>query len=252
MTDNTQRFSDRVDNYVRYRPGYPADIIPLLRETLPLSIHAHLADVGSGTGKLTELFLEAGYLVAGVEPNDEMRLAGEELLAQYPAFISIAGTAEATTLPGQSVDAVLAGQAFHWFDREGAKTEFRRILKPGGFVVLIWNERSEASPFLQAYEQFLHRFSRDYAEVNHRHIDSAVFDQFFGPGQYVVKTLINHQDFDFEGLTGRYLSSSYSYTPAHPAYPEAITELRRLFDAWQQQGTVRFDYRTMLYFGQLH
>lgn len=251
MTDNTKRFSDRVDNYVRYRPGYPAELVPLLRETLPLPANAHLADIGSGTGKLTEEFLSAGYVVAGVEPNEEMRLAGEALLAHYPAFISVDGTAEATTLPDKSADGVLAGQAFHWFDRQRARIEFRRILKPGGPVVLIWNERSEASPFLNDYEQFLHRFSRNYADVNHRRIDAAVFDQFFGAGQYAVKTLANHQDFDFDGLTGRYLSSSYSHTPAHPAYAEAVNELRRLFEVHQQRGMVRFEYQTMIYYGPL-
>lgn len=251
MTNNTKRFSNRVANYVRYRPGYPLELLNFLRDTLGLQPNAHIADIGSGTGKLTELFLSAGYIVAGVEPNDDMRAAGEELLARYPTFVSVNGTAEGTTLPDHSADVILAGQAFHWFDRARAGAEFRRVLKPGGWVLLIWNERSEASPFLRDYDQFLRQFSTDYADVNHRHIDGAVFDQFFGAGQYRVETFVNYQDFDFAGLTGRYLSSSYSYAETHPTHSDAIRELRRLFELYQQQGLVRFDYQTRVYAGRL-
>lgn len=250
MTDNTKRFSDRVANYIQYRPGYPDELLPFFQDTLGIHTNAHLADIGSGTGKLTELFLKAGYIVAGVEPNDEMRLAGEAMLAGYPTFVSIDGTAENTTLPDQSADLIVAGQAFHWFDRAQAGVEFRRVLKPGGWAALIWNERSEASPFLRDYDQFLHQYSTDYAEVHHRHIDRAVFDDFFGVGQYRVETFANYQDFDFTGLTGRYLSSSYSYAETHPAHADTIRELRRLFDAYQQKGIVRFAYETRVYAGQ--
>ncbi|WP_461055037.1 class I SAM-dependent methyltransferase [Spirosoma arcticum] len=250
MTDNTHRFSDRVANYVRYRPGYPPQLLDFFRNTLGLQPNAHVADIGSGTGKLTELFLSAGYVVAGVEPNDEMRAAAEDLLAQYPTFISVNGTAEETTLPDHSADLILAGQAFHWFDRARAGAEFRRVLKPGGWAALIWNERSEASPFLRDYDQFLHQFSTDYADVHHRHIDRAVFDEFFGAEQYQTATFANHQDFDFTGLTGRYLSSSYSYAETHPAHADAIRELRRLFNNHQQNGLIRFEYKTVVYAGR--
>jgi SAM-dependent methyltransferase len=252
MTDNTKRFSDRVTNYIRYRPGYPAQLLDFFRDTLALKPDAQLVDVGSGTGLLTELFLQAGYAVTGVEPNDEMRLAGEELLANYPAFTSVNGTAEATTLPDQVADVILAGQAFHWFDRARAGAEFRRVLKPGGYVALIWNERQETSPFLHGYEAFLHQFSTDYAQVNHRNIDEAVFDAFFGAGQYQTATFDNHQDFDFAGLRGRYLSSSYSYPETHPNHAEAIANLRRLFDQYQQNGLVRFAYQTTVFAGKLN
>lgn len=251
MTDNTQRFSDRVANYVQYRPGYPAELLDFFGDTLCIQPNAQIADIGSGTGKLTELFLEAGYVVAGVEPNDDMRLAGEALLAPYPTFVSVSGTAENTTLPDQSADVILAGQAFHWFDRARAGAEFRRVLKPGGWVALIWNERSEASPFLRDYDRFLHEFSTDYAEVYHRHIDQTVFDEFFGAGRYQTATFVNYQDFDFDGLTGRYLSSSYSYAQTHPKHPAAVGELRRLFELRQQNGIVRFAYETRVYAGQL-
>lgn len=251
MTDNTKRFSDRVANYVQYRPGYPAALLPFLQETLALPPQAQLADIGSGTGKLTELFLEAGYAVTGVEPNDEMRLAGEKLLAHYPAFTSVNGTAEHTTLPDHAFDLVLAGQAFHWFDQQQAGVEFRRINKETGWVALIWNERNSDSPFLADYEQFLYDYSNNYAKVNHRHIDKAVFDAFFGEGNYGVNTFTNYQDFDFTGLAGRYQSSSYAYTETHPGYPEAMEKLGQLFGQYAQNGLIRFEYLTNVNYGRL-
>lgn len=251
MTDNTKRFSDRVTNYIRYRPGYPPELLPFFRETLQLQPNDRIVDIGSGTGKLAELFLSAGYAVTGVEPNDEMRTAGENALASYDQFTSVNGTAERTTLTDHSFDFVLAGQAFHWFDPQLARREFRRVKSEKGWIVLIWNERDSQSPFLAEYERFLHEYASQYADVNHRNIDRAVFDAFFGDGQYGVQTFANQQSFDRAGLVGRYASSSYAYTETHPRYADAIRQLSQLFDAHHQNGRVRFAYRTMIYYGQL-
>jgi SAM-dependent methyltransferase len=129
----TERFSGRAEGYAKYRPGYPGEVLGLLEERCGFDRVWIVADVGSGTGNLARLFLENGNAVYGVEPNEEMRGAGERALASYERFVSLAGTAEATTLPDGSVDLVSAGQAFHWFDRERTREEFRRILKPGGW-----------------------------------------------------------------------------------------------------------------------
>src|SRR6266849_5725481 len=154
MEDSLPRFTRRVENYVKYRPGYPQAIIDLLQKECQLTTNAVIADVGSGTGKLTELFLKNGYRVLGIEPDTDMRAAAEQLLQKYPRFTSIAAPAEATTLADQSVDVVTAGQAFHWFDRELARREFARILVPNGWVVLVSNiQRTAGTPFLVALEQ---------------------------------------------------------------------------------------------------
>ena len=137
--ESTQRFSVRVENYVRYRPGYPREILELLRERYDLTQGSEITDVGSGTGALARMFLKNGNRVCGGEPNAEMRRAGERLLAAFPRFTSVEATAEATTLPDRSADFVTAGQAFHWFDPGSARRELGRILKPRGLVVLVWN-----------------------------------------------------------------------------------------------------------------
>src|SRR5581483_4013685 len=136
-----QRFSSRVNDYVLYRPGYPAQILELLKTECGLTGDSEIADIASGTGIFTRMLLENGNRVFGVEPNDDMRKAGESFLASYRNFTSVAGTAEATTLADHSVDFVTAAQAAHWFHRERARKEFVRILRPGGWTVLIWNER---------------------------------------------------------------------------------------------------------------
>src|SRR5262245_36850681 len=185
MVDPTLRFSSRVENYVKYRPGYPPAVLELLAATCGLTPESLLADIGSGTGLLAELFLKNGNRVFGVEPNPEMRAAGERLLGDLPGFTSVDGTAEVTTLPAQSVDFVMAGQAFHWFDRVRARAEFERILKPGGWVVLVWNERrTDSTPFLTSYERLLETYATDYALVNHKQIDQAMIGAFFAPGAY--------------------------------------------------------------------
>jgi SAM-dependent methyltransferase len=252
MVDSTRRFSKRVDNYVKYRPSYPPAVIELLAAACGLTPEALIADIGSGTGLLTELFLKNGNRVLGVEPNREMREAAERLLASAPGFTSVDGTAEATTLAAGSVDFVTAGQAFHWFDRARARAEFVRILKPHGWVALVWNDRRIASsPFLAGYDQLLATYGNDYAQVNHKLIDPGIIGSFFMPSTWGVQKFENVQVFDFDGLKGRLLSSSYTPEPTQPSYQPMLDALRTLFATHQRDGQVAFEYDTTVYYGRL-
>jgi ubiquinone/menaquinone biosynthesis C-methylase UbiE len=198
------------------------------------------------------MLLGSGSRVFGVEPNREMREAGERFLAGQPHFTSVAGSAEATTLPAGSIHIITAGQAFHWFDRPAARREFQRILQPGGWVVLLWNDRNTSDrPFFRAYEQLLLTYGTDYAQVNHKNMDAQLIGDFFGPGGYGEASYPNDQTFDFAGLKGRLLSSSYAPEPGHPQHAPMLIALQTLFDAYQINGTVTFDYDTTVYYGQL-
>ena len=251
MLDPTKRFSNRVENYVKYRPGYPRGVISLLEAECGLTPESVIADLGSGTGFLSELFLKHGNRVFGVEPNCEMRTAGEEMLAKYPKFSSIDATAESTTLVNASVDFITAGQAFHWFDREKARAEFERILKRVGWVVLLWNGfRVETSPLNNAYQQLVLKYGTDYQEVR-REVIGCEVESFYSPGDCQCRRFVFQQGFDFEGLKGRLLSSSYAPEPDHPNYEPMLRELRDIFDANQKDGKVVFHYETELYYGRL-
>lgn len=250
--DPTKRFSDRVAYYIKYRPQYPAQILEVLTTDCGLTLTSVIADIGSGTGFLAERFLENGNTVFGVEPNDEMRQAGENLLAHYDNFISINGSAEATTLTSSSFDFVTAGQAFHWFDVERCKKEFARILKSTGWAVLIWNDRkTNATEFLKAYEELLVKCSTDYQQVDHKKVDAGILTQFFGDKDFSVRIHDNYQILDYEGLEGRLLSSSYVPAKGHPKYPAMLAELKQLFANFQKDGKVILEYETKMYFGQL-
>lgn len=250
--DPKQRFTNRVDDYIRYRPRYPDALIPLLVREFGLAAHEVVADVGSGTGILSELFLQFGCTVFGVEPNREMREAGERLMAGHARFRSIDGSAEATTLPAASVDWITAGQAFHWFDVDRARTEFVRILRPGGRVLLIWNNRLEDTPFLQAYERMLHEFGTDYAAVKHQNVESdGRIERFFAPRGFERRQLDNAQTHDWHALCGRTRSASYVPAPGQPGHEALMAALRRVFDAHAEGGLVTFRYDTRLYVGRL-
>jgi SAM-dependent methyltransferase len=251
VKDATQRFSSRVNNYVLYRPGYPPEILRLLQSECGLTAESVIADIASGTGIFTRLLLENGNRVFGVEPNDEMRQAGERFLESYPRFTSVAGTAEATTLPDRSVDIITAAQAAHWFDRETARREFIRILKLGGWTVLVWNERRTASTaFLREYERLLLVYGTDYQEVRHERTTAEIAG-FFSPSPFRSCAFETSQEVDYTGLEGRLLSSSYTPTPDHPNYEPMLRELRRIFDAHQVGGRVALEYNTLVYYGQL-
>jgi SAM-dependent methyltransferase len=245
----TSRFSDRVENYILYRPGYPQEALDSLKTECGLTPADAIADIASGTGIWTSQLLENGNPVFGVEPNADMREAGERLLATFPRFSSIAGTAEMTTLPDHSVDFVTAAQAAHWFDRERARREFVRILKPGGWLVLLWNERlTDSTKFLRDYEHLLLTYGTDYDEVRHERTTDAV-NKFFDPVPYQERTFQVRQEFDYAGVEGRLLSSSYAPGPEHPQHEPMLRELRRIVAACAVEGTVTFEYKTRMYFG---
>jgi len=247
----TSRFSDRVENYVRYRPGYPPGALQALQTQCRLAPDHVIADIASGTGIWSRMLLENGNPVFGVEPNTEMRQAGERLLAGFPNFTSVAGTAEATTLLDKSVDFVTAAQAAHWFDRERARREFLRILKPGGWLVLLWNERlTDSTAFLRAYEELLLTFGTDYRDVRHERTTDAV-NEFFDPTPYQEQVFEMRQEFDYAGLEGRLLSSSYAPGPEHANHAPMLREVRCIFEAHAESGRVNFDYKTRVYFGRL-
>ena len=251
MSDPKKRFSNRVENYIRFRPGYPDAVLDLLTEECGLNQQSIIADIGSGTGILSELFLKNGNQVFGVEPNAPMREAGEKLLERYSNFTSIHGAAEATTLSDNTFDFVVAGQAFHWFDQECARAEFSRILKPSGWVILLWNERRiDSTPFLRAYEQTLLKFGTDYEEVRHERVYKDV-ESFFSPREFKLRTFDNRQCFDFQGVKGRLLSSSYVPAPGHEDFETMLEELRNIFGEHQNAGKVAFEHDTRVYFGQL-
>jgi SAM-dependent methyltransferase len=247
----TSRFSDRVENYVRYRPGYPPEVLKELKAECGLAPIHVIADIASGTGIWTRVLLENGNPVFGVEPNSEMRAAGERLLAAFPKFRSVAGTAEVTTLADQSVDFVTAAQAAHWFDRARARREFVRLLKPGGWLVLLWNERlTDSTAFLRDYEQLLLTYGTDYQDIRHEHTTSEV-NEFFDPAPFQERAFAMRQEFDYAGVEGRLLSSSYAPGPDHAQHAPMLRELRRIFDACSIEGRVAFEYKTRLYFGRL-
>jgi ubiquinone/menaquinone biosynthesis C-methylase UbiE len=246
----TERFSSRARNYARSRPSYPKETMEILKQECGLTPNSIIADIASGTGLFTRFLLENGNRVYGVEPNEAMRNAGQEYLASYPNFTSVIGSAEATTLSDACVDVVTAAQAAHWFDRGSAIKEFRRILKPRGYLVLLWNDRQiDAAPFDREYEAMLDQYGTDYAEVKRRDNASA---EFFGSIPCHLRALPNFQEFDYEGLEGRLLSSSYAPQAGHPAHAPMLKELRRIFEQYQHAGFVRMEYRTKLYFGQLN
>jgi len=251
VSNATSRFSDRVENYVRYRPGYPPEALQVLKDECGLRPEHVVADIASGTGKWTRTLLENGNTVFGIEPNTEMRQAGEKLLAEFPKFCSSAGTAEGTTLADASVDFITAAQGAHWFDRAASRREFTRILKPGGWLVLLWNERMvDETAFLRDYERLLLTYGTDYEVVRHERTTDEIND-FFAPVSYEERVFPLQQEFDYAGLEGRLLSSSYAPAAGHPKHAPMLTELRRIFDEHAVRGRVGVDYRTRVYFGKL-
>jgi len=227
-----------------------------------------IADVGSGTGILTELFLKNGNTVIGVEPDPTMRAGAKEYLKDFPNFVSLAGSAEATALPDQSVDSIAVGQAFHWFDLKKTRPEFKRILKPGGWVVLVWNgQRVGGTPFLDELQRFWEdeRFTKRSSSQSHARqekraqtyrlnpglVREELLDPFFGPGEYVQKIFDNPLYCDLDGLKGRILSNALALEPDDQLYSEMLEAIEKIFTEHQVNGMVTIEHDTRVVYGQL-
>jgi ubiquinone/menaquinone biosynthesis C-methylase UbiE len=244
----TGRFSSRVENYVRYRPDYPYEIIELMVGEMGLNENSLVADIGSGTGIFTKLLLGANCTVYGVEPNRAMRQAGDEFLKDFPKFKSVNGTAENTNLPAESIDYITSAQAFHWFDPERAKQEFRRILRPEGYIVLVWNERKlDADTFSSDYGRFLIEQGDDYENIRKSHAHKATIKKFFND-DFTVKSYSNVQTLDYEGLKGRTLSSSYMPSEQDARFPAMIEALGQIFARHNDAGKVKIYYDTKVFY----
>jgi ubiquinone/menaquinone biosynthesis C-methylase UbiE len=254
MGDTYSHYSQTVENYRRYRPHYPRQLVGWLKAECGLLPTQRIADIGAGTGLLTELLLEHGYQVYAVEPNPDMRLAAEHLLDSYPLFSSIAATAEATTLADHSVDMITVGNAFHWFKHEQARQEFSRILSPQGWVVLLWNlERNNGSPFAVAFEQFWQAHidpSARFVPLSERKLPNYI-TQFFGADHFKHTSLDNYQVCDYDALKGLALSILKAPKAGDPRYPAMLDALKVVFDQYNQNGTVTLEYDTSIIYGQL-
>jgi SAM-dependent methyltransferase len=249
FADAKQRFSSRVADYARYRPSYPAAVVDVLRTECGLRPDHAVADIGSGTGLLSELFLKNGNPVFGVEPNLEMRQGGEEHLPSHARFTSVNGSAEATSLPDASVDFVTAGQAFHWFEPAAARREFTRILRPLGWVVAVWNLRERESPFNRAYEDILVKYGTDYARV--REAGAGSLRSFFLDCPFSERRLPNGLLVGWEELAGLLRSASYIPGEGHGNFVAMMNSLHELFLSHQENGRVLMKHETHIYFGQL-
>ena len=249
MKTPTERFSDRVENYAKYRPRYPDAALQSIRAIV--TPPAVVADVGSGTGIFTQQLLNAGFEVYAVEPNDAMRGEAERSLKAEPQFHSVKGTAESTSLPDHFADLISYAQAFHWFDHAKAKSEFRRILRPGKWAALIWNERqADTSTFGRKYEELLKRDAPEYSEVNHRNVCSENIRAFFESGEVTVKRFPNAQQLDRAAFIGRLLSSSFVPLAGEPGHRDIVAAAERLFDENSMEGAVSLEYETVLYLGR--
>ena len=250
--NSTTRFSSRVANYVRFRPGYPPALVELLAREAGLTPAAAIADIGSGTGLLAKVFLEAGYSVTGVEPNREMRQAGDQLLSAFPAFRSVEGAAEATNLPGDTFRLAVAGQALHWFDVPSARAEWVRILQPGGVAALIWNERYVETPFMRDVEALIDHYAAEMdSDGSIREAGRSRIPAFFAPSAFRLDEFPNSQRFGLEGLTGRIASCSFLPNAGDPRYDQMSRDLEAIFHRYENSGEVRFDYRTKVFHGRL-
>jgi SAM-dependent methyltransferase len=250
-SDSRKRFTSRVEDYRKYRPGYPSEALTFIRDTCRATRAWTIADVGAGTGISSSALIGCfGVRVYAIEPNGAMLAEAKRTLSMNPLFVPVGGSAEATTLDDGSVDLVCSFQAFHWFDLERARAELRRILRPPRWAALIWNDRDLSTPFLKGYEEMLRELP-EYRRVDHKNLGTDHFRRFFGGESIIEEGFANSQKFDLEGLIGRHFSSSYAAERGTQEFGRQTEILRRLFGETQKDGLVEFLLTTKVYLGQI-
>ncbi len=247
--DNTKRFDGKGEIYAKARPGYPSELLDYVKNILRFDEGSTFADIGSGTGIFTELLLNCGYRVYAVEPNADMRMKAEEKLGNNKEFVSINGTAGNTTLLKASVDCVTTAQAFHWFDAGSFKAECRRILKPGGKVIIIYNIRDESSECNKALADIHRKYCSDFQGFS-KGMNEEKCLAFFDGNCEIFRTDSSRM-YDRQGFINRALSSSYSLCEGDKNYREYLSEINRLFDDFATDGTLTVPVYTVAYAGNM-
>lgn len=250
MEPNDQLFTGRTDNYARFRPSYPKSILKMLEERYGFRSTMTVADIGCGTGILSRVFLDNGNQVYCVDPNDEMLATAKRELYQYDKAVIINGLAERTGLKDKSINIIVAGQAFHWFNADCAKVEFKRILTDPFLVALIWNDRDNRYGFTSEYERIVSIYSKNYRGTGSTAIPIDIITRFFEMS-YDYYEYKNSQELDLEGVKGRYLSNSYSLNVTDKRFPEAINALNKAFEKYNIKGKVSIEYITKIFIGKL-
>jgi ubiquinone/menaquinone biosynthesis C-methylase UbiE len=250
--DPIKRFSGRAENYEKYRPSYPKEVLMELKTKISMTNDKIIVEIGSGTGKLSKILLEEGYKVYAVEPNDEMRNVAEKLLNDYRTFTSINGRAENTTLESNKADFIITAQAIHWFEPTKSLKEFHRILKPDGKLAVIWNQRDIQGSILQKkYEEILLKFSPEYRKMPHRNLDKFKMAEYIEPSSLKEYRCRYSQILTFAEMKGRLDSTSYVPKKDHHSYPALMNELDLFFKNFELNGKIEFPYVTRLFYGDL-
>ena len=245
-----RRFDGRAGAYARFRPRYPSEVIQKLKEEIGFDEDTVVADIGSGTGILSELFLKSGNTVYCVEPNDDMRTVAERNLKKYlPKFISVNGTAEATGLKDAAVELVTVGQALHWFDIAKARKEFKRVLSRGGHVLIVYNWRKDEAGANEAYSKLTRRFSKNMADVPD--INRMYIRRFLGSRRFARFVVPNYQTLSLNGLMGRLASASYAPQLGSLKWVKLEKDMKTIFDKYSRDGAYTIHYDTTLYVGKL-
>jgi SAM-dependent methyltransferase len=245
MEPNVTRFDGRVADYDRYRERYDANVVlPLLRTWCGLTSQWRVADVGAGTGMLADVFLGNGNSVIAIEPNEEMRTMCAQLHPDAPLLEILNGTAENTSLPDASVDAVVVGRALHWFDLHRTMEEFRRVLRPDGWVIVVALGRTEKGREENGeFERVLREASSTHADTHAAYKVYGQLPGFFDGGEFHHKVILGKMPFDWESLRGMTLSLSHSPRVTSPEFPEFERRLREFFDRYSREGVVTLESR---------
>lgn len=252
MHNSVERFSSRVAHYIRYRPSYPQSLLDILIDVAQLNAASSIADIGAGTGIFSQCLLQNNLSVTAIEPNKYMLAAAKSQHASNPSFRFLNNSAEQTGLTARSIDLICAAQSFHWFNNQASRTEFARILKPQGYLALIWNQREAQHPFHKQYDAILKTYATDYDAINHLNINAAQIADYYAPGQVASYDVYNHQQFDLAGLMGRIKSCSYCPSEDSAAFKGLENAIHELFVQFSDNGLINVEYNCKLYLGRLH
>lgn len=247
------RFFNKAEKYELYRPSYTEESIEKIFDLCRIvpSNEAKVADIGAGTGKFTQLLLDKGFIVYAIEPNEEMRIIADKKFKDYDNFHSIDKVAEDTSLENNSISIITVAQAFHYFDLDKTKKEFKRILKPQGKVALLWNFRLRDSEFIKEYENIIYGLHSNKVKPTHAqdNMTDELFKNFFT--NYEIANISNSQEFDFESLWGRTLSNNHMPNENESEYLQLYDSIKKLFDKYEQNGKILFQYRTQIVVGDI-
>ena len=248
--DNINKFNKMQNDYSKYRPNYSNEAIEYILNLQNVDNEFKVADIGAGTGKLSLPFVKRGLKLYGIEPNKDMYEKLLENMKEYSDFFGILGYSEKTYLDNKSIDLIVVGQAFHWFNIDEFKIECKRVLKDDSYIAILYNNGDYSKEVINKIHELSRRYCPEYkGSSGGLYNNEDIFNNFFKEYNKII--FKNDYKLTLDQFIGLNFSASYAPKENEENHDIYLSKLEEVFNTYQEDGYLTMPNNTILRIGKI-